>query len=87
MINVVLRHSNSADGELFCLMKGEEVVGLCFDAYDDNSLILSAPLMVIVELKARDKSSVVYKGDYTSSPGQSDEHCFTALAVSWHCVL
>lgn len=63
MIHVVLRHRNSSNGEAFCLMKGNCSVGSCYDTSSSSNKFMSSPLMVMLDLKANEKLSAVYKGN------------------------
>lgn len=65
----MLHHSNRAEEVAFCLKKGGEEVSSYYDAYGDGSLILSAALVEMVDLKTGDKISVVYKGSHQAHRG------------------
>lgn len=69
MIHVVLCHSSTnKNGEIFCLIKGDQSVGSCYDSGGSNGCCTSSPLIVMLELKAHEKLSVLFKGNGKTSP-------------------
>lgn len=74
MINAVVCHCNSINGQAFALMKGDQCVQTCFDT-DGSGLRVSSPLVCILDVKAHEKLHVTFLGSGQTSEGGSFTAC------------